>query len=436
MIQIKPAFNFEIKCPECHSSGTRHLGVRFESIHVLADCLCPNCGLGFYYVLPIGHTSGDNLYISKTKGKLYNASTYPSWLVESVMKGHVNTRKENVPIKRIIKKKCDRVIILNTLDTLYGHTLLKLYNALHHIDHHRGCGLIVIVPSNFLWLVPDGCAEIWTVDLKMGDLAYGYEAIANFVSSSLNDYQTVYLSKAYSHPDFSSVDIERFTRVRPFELSQYSRKKPVVSFIVREDRIWFKAIADYWIYRIGRKFKINSAARQYLVRRQNKLIKRTIECISRELPNAEFNVIGLGTIGTFDGYANDLRTNNVTPQIETGWCQAYARSHVVVGVHGSNMLLPTAHAAGCVEILPQDRFGNMIQDISVRYKSRLQLFFYRFADQFARPESVCGKVVSMIRDYDLYHKNMVANIYHENERLEMAEKAEMTIQQPYDDVHH
>jgi hypothetical protein len=436
MIRIKPTVDFEVACPECRSSETRHLGVKFESIHVLADCQCLSCGIKFYHVLPVGHTSAENLCISKSSRKLYNAGSYPSWLVESVMKQLHHTRKENVAIKRIVKKKCKDVIILNTLDTLYGHTLLKLYNAVHHIDTQPEYGLIVIIPSSFLWLVPEGCAEVWTVDLKLSELAHGYDAIGNFISTELNNYQTVYLSKAYSHPDISSVDVERFTRVKPFDLAQFSRKRPVITFILREDRIWFKALADFWIYRAGRKLKLDSSARQFLVRRQNKLVKRTIECISRQVPNAIFNVVGLGTMGSFDGFANDLRTDKVTPETETNWCQAYAQSHVVVGVHGSNMLLPTAHAAGCVEILPQDRFGNMIQDISVRYNSRLQLFFYRFADQFAKPQSVCSKVVAMIRDYDLYHKNMVANIYHKKDGQSGREKLEMSIEHSRDDVRH
>ena len=70
------------------------------------------------------------------------------------------------------------------------------------------------------------------------------------------------------------------------------------------------------------------------------------------------------------------------------------------------MLLPTALAAGSVEILPADRYGNILEDISVRYANRLQLFFYRFADQFASPKSIAVKAVSMIRDYSMFRKNM------------------------------
>jgi len=75
------------------------------------------------------------------------------------------------------------------------------------------------------------------------------------------------------------------------------------------------------------------------------------------------------------------------------------------------MLFPTAHAAGCVEILPEDRYGNIIQDISVRYADRKQLYFYRFADQYSGPKTVANKAISIIENFDVFDKNMCRNIY-------------------------
>ena len=99
--------------------------------------------------------------------------------------------------------------------------------------------------------------------------------------------------------------------------------------------------------------------------------------------------------------------------IETAWCNVYSRSHVVIGIHGSNMLLPTALAAGCVEILPTERYGNMVQDIAVRYRDRRQLFLYRFADQYTSPRSVAAKALAIIEHYDRYYKNMCRHLYKE-----------------------
>jgi hypothetical protein len=99
----------------------------------------------------------------------------------------------------------------------------------------------------------------------------------------------------------------------------------------------------------------------------------------------------------------------MSEEVERAWVKAYAGSQVVVGVHGSNMLLPTAHAAGCVEILPNDRLGNIVQDISVRWHDRMQLFLYRFVDEFASPRKVAAQVVSMFTEFSNYHRNNCIN---------------------------
>ena len=62
-----------------------------------------------------------------------------------------NMKDKQVEIRKIVYKECENVIILNTLDYLYGHVLLKLYNALHHIDNHKDAGLIIIIPKMFEW---------------------------------------------------------------------------------------------------------------------------------------------------------------------------------------------------------------------------------------------------------------------------------------------
>ena len=436
MIQLKPSPGTNFICPECGSANTVLAKVIVESIHILGDCTCLACGLDFYQVFPIGHTVDDVLSIGKSSGKLYQPENHPAWLSESVMKAHRGMRKDAVGIRKIIYKKCQNVVILNTLDFLYGHTLLKLCNALYHLDHQKDLGLILIIPKMFEWLVPQGCAEAWVVDLKLSDLAYGYEAIQKFVSQEFDRFQKIYLSKAYSHPDFTNVDVARLTKVKPFDLTTFSQQKPTITFVLREDRLWFRSLADYWLYRVFRKLKALSWGKRILSIRQNQLIKRAIREIRKRLPKATVYVVGLGTTGSFKGHAIDQRKNEVDSAVETLWCNTYSQSHVVVGVHGSNMLLPTALAAGCVEILPEDRYGNIIQDISVRYADRLQLFFYRFVDQYSNPKSVGSKAIAMILDYDLYHNNMCRNHYQDTLSAKPPKGPAMTILHHRDDAHH
>lgn len=411
MIELKPQVENHFVCPECNAPQPAIMNVLVQSVHVMADCICSKCQLQFYQIFPVGHNVNDQLSVSRDNAKFYKTSDTESWLFESMIKAHEGARREAVRIEKVVFADYKDVIVLNTLDYLYGHVLLKLYNAFHHLDQQKDLGLILIIPKMFEWLIPKGCAEAWIVDLKLNELSFNYECIQNFVSKQFERFNSIYLSKAYSHPEVTRFDIARLTGVKPFDLALFNVQTPTITFILREDRWWLPTRADYWLYRICRKFKAAPWAGRVLSLRQNQLVKRAIKSIRKKMPQAEFYVAGLGSTGNFSGYARDEREISIDRAVEVAWCGIYSRSHVVVGIHGSNMLLPTALAAGCVEILPEERYGNMVQDISVRYNDRKQLFFYRFADQYSAPQAVAGKVLSMINHYDIYHRNMCRNLY-------------------------
>ncbi len=428
MLQLKPNPDNSFACPRCGAERPRINTFSFESVNILADCSCLECGFEFYQVLAVGHTVGYQISIGKKNGTLYKPPGCPEWLSLSVLKSHEERRTTEVTIEKIIFRPCGSVVILNTLDSLYGHVLLKLYNAFYYIDHHPHVGLIVIIPRIFKWLIPKGCAEAWVVDLKLNDLKFNYEAIQKFVANQVDRFSEIHLSKAFSHPNLGPFDIERLTGVKPFDLAKFSEQKPVVTFVLREDRWWLKGRVDFWFYRACRKLNLLSWGAHLHSERQIQLIKRVIKRMKHAMTNIEFVVVGLGKIGNLDGYATDLRYQDMSSSIEKEWCELYARSHVVIGIHGSNMLLPTALAAGCVEILPEDRYGNLAQDISIRYHDRKQLFMYRFADQFASPASVAGKALALLGDYENFNTNMCRHV-HPN-------ASSMTSLIPVDDASH
>ncbi len=410
MIRIKPEPENHFLCPKCSQKPVMRELV-MKSVFTLADCVCENCGFEFYQTLPIGHTVISTLTICKFVGRLYPHDTEKTWLSTALLKAHGSEKHGEVQIKKIIYKEHDHVVVLNALDFLYGHVLLKLYNSIYHLDHNKDLGLIIIIPKLFEWLIPSGCAEVWIVDLKLNDLVYNYSWIQKFVSKEFERFDTIYLSKSYSHPDFTAIDISRFTGIKPFDLANFTKLSPAITFVLREDRWWFRGSIDYWFYRVFRKLGSLKLGSRVLSMQQNSLVKKTISLILKKLPNANFYIAGLGTTGNFKGYARDERKQVINDSIEKDWCRIYAQSHVVIGVHGSNMLLPTAHAAGCVEILPEDRYGNIVQDISVRYADRKQLYLYRFADQYAGPKTVATKVISIIENFEIFEKNMCHNVY-------------------------
>jgi hypothetical protein len=414
MIQLKPSLDNIFICPECQAEKPFVHDVLFLSMHVMADCTCRHCNFQFLQTLPVGHNESHVISVGKGNHKVYEPTAESSWMASTFLP--LTDQTGEIKVRKIVYRECREVIVLNTLDFLYGHTLLKLYNALHHLDRDQQFGLVVIVPSSFEWLIPDGCAEAWIVDCKLSRFRQLNEHLASFVSNELRRFDKVLLSPAHSHPDVANVDISRLTRIKPFDISRWSDASPTITFVLREDRWWFGYRLDYWIYRIARRLRFPPVLVRALAARQNNLVRKAIHGLKKKIPGVRIIVTGLGNTGTFEKMATDLRRSIIDRSVEIGWCKTYAQSHLVIGLHGSNMLLPTALAAGALEILPEDRFGNIGQDISVRYQDRRQLFLYRFLEQYAHPDRVATIAAAMIRDFPTFQRNMCDNTYNNVEK--------------------
>jgi len=191
MIEIKPNLEIQPTCPQCESTEIVINSVLIPSGHALTDCTCRRCSFEFYQTLPIGHAVDETWSIGKSHGTLYPLSG-KGWFPEALLKAVHTIRKDSVFIKKSVFERRENVVILNTLDFLYGHSLLKLFNALHHLDCHKDLGLIVVISKAFEWLVPRGCAEVWVVDLTLDDLRYNYVAIQEFVAKECARFQTIY----------------------------------------------------------------------------------------------------------------------------------------------------------------------------------------------------------------------------------------------------
>lgn len=406
-IPLKPHLYNDFKCPECGAHGPDGIRTMVLGKQTAAEYKCAGCGLSFVRDLPAGFTIDlplawrleDKHPYHPPQGLAEDWPAYPDYQLPK-------TSRYNV--QRKVFRECRRVIILNTIDHLYGHVLLKLFNAQHYLDNHPDIGLVVMVPKMYEWLVPEGVAESWVFDIKLKE-AWGWNAgIDAFVQEQWDRYDEIYLAPGYSHPEFTRIDIERFTRIKPMAMEDYLKTPKHITIVARRDRLWYACAFSKFTHRVQRKLRLFPDLHVWV---QDRLVARTIRKIRRRFPEVGFTVVGLGKPGGLPSGVEDLRTMRMDLDTELAWCRAYARSQVVVGVHGSNMILPTAHAVGCVEILPYDRYGNMVQDISVRYNDRMQLFMYRFIDEFARPREVVRHVTSMYKDYEIYRLDNQVNIF-------------------------
>ena len=97
-----------------------------------------------------------------------------------------------------------------------------------------------------------------------------------------------------------------------------------------------------------------------------------------QVPEAKFAVAGRGTKTKFPEWIEDYRVDSFNEKIEKEICGLYSQSRLVIGLHGSNMLLASVQA-GMTIYLIDERRGNFAQDILYQERDpRMATFHYIF----------------------------------------------------------
>ncbi|MGI8882995.1 MAG: hypothetical protein ACR2IA_01965 [Pyrinomonadaceae bacterium] len=407
MICLKPDLEILPRdCPKCRATLAAD-GWLISGMRNLADLSCPNCKTEFYGDLPSGQALYTPMLLEKESGKVYddyNAGWFSDWLE----KAYANRTDEKIPFEtRKFSEIKDKVIFLNCLDGPYGDLLHKLLNAQHYIDYHQDASLIVLAPRFLEWLLPDGIAEAWIVDLPLRRGTEWNDWLANEIGERLKPFSKIYLSIAFPHPHSTDFDIERFTRVAPFPLENLGKhqNKPIITFIWREDRLWKTeggAPSKFSYERVKNRFGFSEKQ----IDEQTRKVVEFAELLREKFPAVDFAVAGLGKTNNFPEWISDLRLTELDADEERAWCKRYSESHVVIGVYGSNMLLPSAHAGSVIDLVGEEWWHNYLQDVLFRQSDgRDMIYRYRFVPHSTAPEHLAILVSTLLR-YEDFKRNM------------------------------
>lgn len=397
MIEIKPNIQQRSNCPYC---GTEldPKSVLWQGIHIVIDSKCSGCGSEIIDELRVGHAIRNSVQVDLRKKAVFAHNPYAKdWLGTPLLNSLQNPRPEKLEIAKEIFQPCKRAIILNCIDHLYGHSLLKLLNVQRHLDRNSDFGLVVIVPKFLRWMVPEGVAEVWTVPISLKNGQNYYPSFAEFVEEEIKRFEEIYLSEAYSHP--SQLDITRFTGVPKHN---FEKEEIKITFIWREDRL----LVNRLLCRGLRKLKQSEMALPL----QNWKIQQCFEKIRLQVPEAKFAVAGLGTKTKFPEWIEDYRVDSFNEKIEKEICGIYAESRLVIGLHGSNMLLPSGHAGMTIDLI-DERWGNFAQDVIYQESDpRMASFRYRFLPYQTRNDTLGLIAAKMILNYDHFKSHMTADV--------------------------
>lgn len=366
----------------------------------LADLSCPGCGRLFYADLPVGHGIYYPTLVDCETGEVYGSQSAPwfrSWLQDSYRNRTSTPVEFSVEQHRPIK----RAVLLNCLDKLYGHCLLKLLNAQYYLDRVKDLDLMVMVPESMKWLVPDGVAATWLVRWPLKSGTQWNDWLAREIHERIRSLDECWLSVAFSHPHPEDFSVERFLKTIPFRNRRMNNSdgKVKVTFIWRHDRLWcsklVRGVANREArLRVPNRFRFLTKLALW---QQSRRIKSLVSELQKEFHNLDFAVVGLGDAEGFTEYGRDLRKSRLDTEVELDWCERYASSHVVVGVHGSNMLIPSGLAGAVVELMPRDRWRNILEDLLFTPQDlREAMFRFRIVPVSVSAKEVAAIVVSLV----------------------------------------
>lgn len=384
VIPIEPLPEVEYQCPECTTPLVVE-GWSMPGMLTVADLSCPECSTQFHGDFPSGFGIFYPMLLNRDSGEVYTPGyggtrTGARWYADRFRAYNDRTQKE-YNVRTIQNTEPMKPILLNCIDSAYGHCLLKLINAQHHLENHPERDLIVIVPEFLSWMVPEEVAEIWAVDIPLSEGNQWHESLSQHIESRCKQFDTLSLSFAHPNPTprKMTVDFERFTATDPFPLDKWNprlEKSPIVTFIWRDDpnRLWAPTTRQEPMNPLSYLDRIAQISEGVISRDpfdlRRKIQKRRVVTLSKRLkdkfPSCDFAVAGPGDPGELPSSVKNLCVSNLNAHNERKLCQRYADSHVVVGVHGSNMLLPTAHAGSVVELVPHHKYHSLLTDVLTR----------------------------------------------------------------------
>lgn len=399
MIQIKPEVQHQSNCPYC---GVVLIPkkVLWQGIHICVVANCHHCHAEVIEDLKVGHALYVSYQVDLRKNVLFGDDKPKCWLGMPLLKSLQNPKTDSdIEFKVEIFQEYKNVIILNCIDFLYGHALLKLLNAERHLKNNSDFGLVLLIPTFLYWMIPKGVAEVWTVNIPLSKAQNYFPRLDHLIQKESERFFEIYVSRAHSHPkDFN---ITNFTGI---DKHDFKREDFRITFIWREDRLWW---SHNFSLRVARKLNYMKP----LLYWQNYKICKLFSFLRNKIQNAKFTIAGLGTFTKFPKWIDDLRINQFNEDLEREACRIYAESRLVIGVHGSNMLLPSAHAGMTLDLMPYDRWSNFAQDVSYEEcDNRLSSYRYRYLPLNINTGLLAFISSLQINGYSYFKKQMMCEL--------------------------
>ncbi|CAD5257364.1 MULTISPECIES: hypothetical protein [unclassified Imperialibacter] len=310
---------------------------------------------------PSGHFTYNPVKLNESNEPDASTRSAPKWLVELFIRAVKSPSKAGASFEvEVLKHVSKPVILVNCLDGCYGHCLYKLAYILL-IEKNSEKDIVVIIHPAFRHLVPDSVSEIWSVRAPFNMLDFKIGGFHEFVTSQLERLQTFELAHVRMDLPLEEFDFTKLTKIHPFDFKGLKAGPFKVTLVLRDDRFWLRSRFDSFFYLVCIKFGWLRKMKWYFALRQKSYLRSFVKKLHRQL-DLEVQAIGIGKILSLPFLKDERLDYTDFAAHEERWLQTYAGSHVCIGVHGSNMLLPSYLAGSSISLLPDFKIPNFSEE--------------------------------------------------------------------------
>jgi hypothetical protein len=354
MIRLKPFVDLTIPCPSC-KQGIQPSDWLITGMHSMAALNCANCSRKFYAEIPVNAGAFYPGILDAETGTRADDMPFENWYLNGLVSSYNKKVTDSVGFElQVNRELTDRpVLILNTIDATYGHAVYELFNTSYYLKK-KEFDLIILVQKNLRWLVPDGAAQVWVVDISFSKAVNWFSALDKQIREHLKTVKDVFICRSFVQADSHDFNIEDYTRIKPFPLQEWDERlvRPTLTFIWRTDRFWKRVLPRILDNRYSRKIfpKLLDGLRNHF---QFKWILRFSQHLKEQIPDVDFAIAGMDERNpALPDWIKDFRHPVHEDSTAREQMERYARSHLVAGCNGSSLLLPGCLSGGVINIVP------------------------------------------------------------------------------------
>ena len=383
---------------------------------ILARCDSSSGANPFYTELPWSMGVHSPISIDAESGKIFSAPTQ-DWRTELFRRLWQNRVNKPVEITRVKRSPVKNAILINCLYPWWGDAISLLWriNQLNLLElSTAGIGIIAIIHPDLQWLLPPEVDEAWIVPFKDLNANQWNETCDLKIHDLVASLDSCYIPRLFQPTRATPEQVKAYTGISPFPRNKWIDRlidKPVVTFLYRPDRCWGahhvlinRILRALPIFPVFLRRRIVQVIDKYLLIQQKSNIVHLANTLRKIFGEIEFAIAGTSTEVSFPGWFIDIRSDN--PGVESNRASALqcSRSHLLISLAGSHMVLPSAFAGGVICLLPYPNWVDVQTCWMLTTSDPCEAqFLYQTLSIKNSPEEVAELAATTLLNYPIQH---------------------------------